>query len=128
MKRRFRLSIAIVAGLLQALAPFAAYAAAQPGSGAGDICSVVGRTQAAQADRRSPSTGPVAPGDHRPMAHCAYCPGGSAAAAVLPPAAAPVFQTTIGGVLAPMPKRTATAAAPVLLPPSRGPPAFNIPV
>jgi len=80
---RFRLQrlIAIATLAAHVFAPFAAYAAAQPGPGTNDVCSVVNAGRAAQPGERP---APAGHGHH--SSHCPWCPAGGAAAA-LPPGA-----------------------------------------
>jgi len=116
MNRRCRLGIVFAVLMLHALVPFAAYAGSAPTAGPSDYCSVY---------RNAPSKAPLAPlpASRHQSSHCAYCPSGSATAAILPP---PI----LAPVLVAFDERVLTAQnavlplSPVLLPPSRAPPRF----
>jgi hypothetical protein len=120
MKRRVRLGIAFAALALHVLAPFAAYASVKPAPAYNDLCSVYAKTAPAGV---APVGLPVQQSDRHALSHCALCPGGSAAAAVLPQAIALPLLLQTGAVRAPVALRAALAAAPILFPPPRGPPA-----
>jgi hypothetical protein len=114
MNRPCRLGIVFAALILHALVPFAAYAVSAPAPGSSDYCSVY---------RNAPAKAPAAPlpASKHPSSHCAYCPGGSATAAILPPLISlPVLVPGDEPVL------TAQSAvlplSRVLVPPSRAPP------
>jgi hypothetical protein len=119
MRRRLRLGIALVALTLHALLPFAAYASTQPVPGFNDLCSVYGKTAPVAG---GPTDLPLRSGSHA-LSHCASCPGGSAAAAIPPPAVPSLLIVTASAQSAPVALRAAIAAAPILFPPPRGPPA-----
>jgi hypothetical protein len=120
MKRRSRPAILLVVLTLHVLAPFAAYASTKPVSGYNDLCSVYAKTVPAGV---APAGLPSQQSDRHLPSHCAFCPGGSAAAAVLPPAIALPLSLETGAVRAPVSLRAAVVAAPILLPLPRGPPA-----
>jgi hypothetical protein len=115
MKRRFRAAIVLWLLVVQAFAPFAAYASTQPSPGMGDICSVYAKASGGLPGAPLPQTG------HHVHSHCALCPGGAAFVALVPPAV-PAFALTPGASIAPQSHRAAIIAAPMLSPPSRGPP------
>jgi hypothetical protein len=120
MKRRLRLAIASAALALHVLAPFVAYASARPLPGFNDLCSVYGNTGAAGVE---PVGLPAPYSDRHLLSHCALCPGGSAAVAVLPPVVALPLLLPAGKLEMPVVVSAAAAAAPIFLPPPRGPPA-----
>lgn len=113
MKRRSRLATLLVVLTLHVLAPLAAYASTKPAPGYNDLCSVYAKT--------APGGAPAQPADRHLPSHCAFCPGGSAAA-VLQPTIALALQLDTGSVCTPVAIRAAVAAAPILSPPPRGPP------
>src|SRR5438128_11884213 len=78
MNRPCRLGIVFAVLTLHALVPFAAYAVSAPTPGSSDYCSVY---------RNAPTKAPAAPlpASKHQSSHCAYCPSGSATAAILPP-------------------------------------------
>jgi len=79
MSLRTRL-IAIVALVMQATTPLAAYAVAAPGPVLDDFCSV------AKPVKRAPPAGPAgAPVERHGASHCAFCVGGSGVAALPAP-------------------------------------------
>jgi Protein of unknown function (DUF2946) len=118
MNRRSRLGIVFAALMLHALVPFAAYAISAPTAGPSDYCSVY---------RNAPSKAPLAPlpASRHQSSHCAYCPSGSATAAILPP------PPILAPVLVAVDERVLTAQnavlplSRVLVPPSRAPPRFS---
>ena len=120
MRRRLRLGITLVALTLHALLPFAAYAATQPVPGFNDFCSVYGKTAPVTG---GPTDLPLPRSGSHPLSHCASCPGGSAFAAILPPTVPSLLIVTAGAQSAPVAFRAVLAAAPILFPPPRGPPA-----
>jgi hypothetical protein len=110
---------------LHALLPFAAYASTQPVPGFNDFCSVYGKKApiaGGPIDLPSPRSG------SHPLSHCASCPGGSAAAAILPPTVPSLLVITAGAQSVPVAPRAAVAAASILFPPPRGPPASLVSV
>jgi hypothetical protein len=102
----------------QVSAPFAAYASAKAGDGFGDLCSVFGKTLPSNV---LPVGLPVQGSDRHGADHCANCPGGSAAAAIIPPAM-PMLQTHAPAIVALRVERDPSALLFSLLPPSRAPP------
>jgi Protein of unknown function (DUF2946) len=118
-QRTIRQWIALVALGAHAFVPFAAYASVKAGASFGDVCSVFGKAQAST----SVLPGLPLPGSKHPATdHCALCPGGSAAAALVPPPL-PIAQMHTRAVVADALHRDAPASLLLLLPPSRGPPA-----
>jgi hypothetical protein len=121
MSRRFRLAVAIVALISQAVVPFVAYARAEPAAGFNDFCSVYGKAPAS-----APAI-PAHPGG-RHASHCAFCPGGSASAAI-----APLFVPAIEFAAREELRvhdtgDSAPAGTRILVPPLRGPPATSSPI
>jgi Protein of unknown function (DUF2946) len=98
--------------------PFAAYGSAPAGTAFGDVCSVVGKVKSSAA---VPVGLPAQRSDHHAADHCAFCPGGAATAAVLPPAS-PTMQAHANQVVARHVEGVAPATLLLLLPPSRAPP------
>jgi Protein of unknown function (DUF2946) len=120
--RNLRRWIALVALGAQVLVPFAAYASAHDSAVFGDVCSVVGKVQkSAPASTVAPVGLPAQRSDHHGAEHCAFCPGGAANAALLPPAL-PTLQAQAQPVIALRVNRVAPATLLLLLPPSRAPP------
>ena len=117
-QRNFRRWIALAVLGAQVFVPFAAYASVKSETAFGDVCSVYGKAQAPTA---TPIGLPIkGSGSHR-ADHCALCPGGSAAAAILPPAP-PTMQVHLPSVVAHRIECAALASLQLLLPPSRAPP------
>jgi hypothetical protein len=110
--------IVLVALGAHVFVPFAAYASAKAGKAFGDVCSVVGKAQTANA---LPAGLPSQGSNHHASEHCAFCPGGAATAAVMPPAP-PTFHTQAQAVVALRVDCVAPATLLLLLPPSRAPP------
>jgi len=118
-QRTIRRWIALVALGAHAFVPFAAYASVKAGASFGDICSVFAKAQAST----SVQPGLPLPGSkHAATDHCGLCPGGSAAAALVPPPL-PIVQMHAPAIVAGALRRDAPASLLLLLPPSRGPPA-----
>lgn len=116
MKRRFRLAVALVALVSQAVVPFVAYAHAAPATGFDDVCSVYGKTP------NSAPAIPLRPAGKHPPTHCAFCPGGSAGAAIAPKLAPAIAATAVGDLRMSDAGEPAPAGARILVPPPRGPP------
>jgi hypothetical protein len=118
-QRNFRRWIALAVLGAHVFVPFAAYASVKPETSFGDVCSVYGKAQAPAA---TPAGLPVQGAGHHSADHCALCPGGSAAAATLPPLL-PTMPVHAHSVVARRSECAATASLQLLLPPSRAPPA-----
>jgi Protein of unknown function (DUF2946) len=118
-QRTIRRWIALLALGAHAFVPFAAYASVKAGPSFGDICSVSGK---AQASTMASAGLPAKTATHHGADHCALCPGGSAAAALIPPPL-PIAQMHTPAIVAGALHRDAPASLLLLLPPSRGPPA-----
>ena len=119
MKRRFRLAVAVVALVSQAVLPFVAYARAAPAAGFGDFCSVYGK---------APISAPAIPpqrGDKHAPTHCAFCPGGPAGAAIAPRFAPAIEFAAADELRFPDTADSPPAGTRILVPPSRGPPALS---
>src|SRR5258708_39874542 len=82
-QRTFRRWIALAVLGAQVFVPFAVYASVKSETAFGDVCSVYGKAQAPTA---TPTGLPMKGSRSHGADHCALCPGGSAARAVLPPA------------------------------------------
>jgi hypothetical protein len=121
MRRRFRLAVAVVALISQAVVPFAAYARAEPAAGFNDFCSVYGK---------APTSAPAIPSHPggRHASHCAFCPGGSASAAIALLFAPAIEFGATDDLRIPDTGDSAPAGTRILVPPSRGPPATSSPI
>jgi hypothetical protein len=117
-QRNFRRWIALAVLGAQVFVPFAAYASVKPETAFGDVCSVYGK---AQAPAVTPVGLPMKGSGSHGADHCALCPGGSAAAAILPPAP-PTMQVHAPSVVARRIECAAPTSLQLLLPPSRAPP------
>jgi DUF2946 family protein len=117
-QRNFRRWIAVAVLGAHVFVPFAAYASVKAGTVFGDVCSVFGKAQAPTA---TPVGLPAQGSDRHTADHCALCPGGSATAAIMPPAL-----PTMPAHAHPIVARRSDCAAPtslqLLLPPARAPP------
>ena len=102
-----------------AFAPLAAYASVKAGTAFGDVCSVFAKAQPAAA---APVGLPMQRSDRHAADHCAFCPGGTAPAAVVT-SALPTTQVQACTVVARSIECAAPATLSRLIPPSRAPPA-----
>jgi len=120
MTSRMRLTIAVAALAMQALAPIGVYAAAPSATGPGDVCSVYSKARAVA------PAGTPSPSRSHDAAHCTLCTGASSSAAI-PPSWPAAFAVPTQFTVAAGDTRTVLDNAPSLSPPPRGPPLFDLP-